>query len=105
MKTLVTSSILSAGLLLMGLNVTNRKLQLPEAKPELKIEEALKVSPRVYQPTAPTCPSAEYQLASLNRNAESQNPLIMTAHCPKCNLGALYKKGEDTICTYCESIQ
>lgn len=105
MKSLTTSTIIATGLLLMGLNVTNRKLTLPEARPELKVEEALKVSPRIYQPLAPTCPSPEYQLATLNRNAEGQDPLVMTAHCPKCSLGALYKKGEDTICTYCEAVQ
>lgn len=105
MKTLITSTLLSTGLLLMGLNVTNRKLTLPEAKPELNIEKALNGSHRIYQPMAPTCPSPEYQLATLNRHAESQDPLVMTAHCPKCSLGALYKKGEDTICTYCEAVQ
>lgn len=105
MKSLTTSTVIATGLLLMGLNVTNRKNVLPEAKPEVKIEEALKVSPRIYQPLAPTCPSAEYQIASVSRNAEGQDPLVMTAHCPKCSLGALYKKGEDTICTYCEAIQ
>ena len=105
MKSLTTSTIIATGLLLMGLNVTNRKLALPEAKPEIKLEEALKVSPRIYQPLAPTCPSPEYQVAALNRNAEGQDPLVMTVHCPKCSMGAVYKKGDVNVCTYCEAIQ
>ncbi len=109
MKTIVTSTLLASGLLLMGLNFSGPDDKLRPAKDELPVEELIDTK-RVYlsPPAAPICPSSEYQLTSLNRGmAEGQLSPIQTLHCAKCSLGALYKKDNDELytCTYCEARQ
>ena len=100
MKTITSLIVVSTGVLLMGLNVSNNKVE--PAKPELLIKPE-----RIYmQPPklAPTCPSAEYNVALMNRNTETgSNGFPITEHCPQCNMGALYPQEGSKKCTYCES--
>ena len=109
MKTIITSTLLASGLLLMGLNLSGPNTKLKPAKDEINVEDLIKTQ-RTYlsPPASPICPSAEYQLTALNRGmAEGQLSPIMTLHCAKCSLGALYKKDNDELytCTYCETRQ
>ena len=101
MKTIITTTLLATGLLLTGFNVIEGK-KIPQAKEEIRLPA---VPSRIYvpAPTAPSCPSSEFQVVLLNRSAEGQTEGMHTIHCAKCSLGALYKQGEVYICSYCES--
>jgi hypothetical protein len=100
MKTILNITLITASLIFTGINTLKDKTLKPE-KEEIKLPEGIKIYKPYFSPIAPTCPSAEYQLAS--RQAEGQSLIVQTEHCPKCNLGALYEKSGNKICTYCES--
>lgn len=102
MKTAFNIILITISLVYTGINTLKEK-QLPAAKEEINIpEESIKIYKPVFSPTAPTCPSAEYQLASF-RQAEGQSGFVHTEHCSKCNMGALYEKEGKKVCTYCET--
>ena len=103
MKTIVTATIVTISLLLTGINTLNKHTILKSPNTEVPSIDGIKVYKPSSPATAPTCPSAEYQLAA-NRQAEGQVGMVHTEHCPKCNMGALYSKNEHKVCTYCEQI-
>jgi hypothetical protein len=101
MKTIVTATIVTISLLLTGINTLNKHTILKNSKTEVPSIDGIKVYKPSLPATAPTCPSAEYQLA-INRQAEGQLGMTHTEHCPKCSMGALYSKDGRKTCTYCE---
>ena len=100
MKTILNITLITASLIFTGINTLKEKSLKPE-KEEITLPEGKEIYTPYFSPSAPTCPSGEYQLAS--RQAEGQSLIVQTEHCPKCSLGALYEKEGKKICTYCES--
>ena len=102
MKTIITTTLIATSLLLTGFNVIDGK-RVP-SKQELETP-AIIPNKTIYipAPSAPFCPSGEYQVTLVNRSAEGQTQGIHTQHCPKCSIGALFKQGDFDVCTYCEN--
>lgn len=102
MKTIITTTIIATSLLLTGINTLNKNYIIKPVKEEVPFEDNIKIYKPIFTPLSPTCPSAEYQLVSMNRQAENQLGIVHTEHCAKCNMGALYQKEDKKVCTYCE---
>jgi hypothetical protein len=110
MKKLITVLTASVGTMFIAsvLMTNTAKTLTPES-----IEKAVRDpdSIKIMVPTVPsnrqitpTCPSAEYQIATFRDNAEGQNMFAQTMHCPKCSLGAISEKDGLKVCSYCESV-
>ena len=101
MKTIIQTVIITSAVIFTGINTLDNKTL--KSKEEIVLpKESTKIYKPVLNQISPTCPSAEYQLATF-RQAEGQLPLQNTEHCTKCGLGALYEKDEKKVCSYCET--
>jgi hypothetical protein len=108
MKKIITTTIVAACLFITGLTfvkTTSNAIDTKHIQDSIKDPNSIKIMVPMLKKVEPTCPSAEYQIATLRPTAEYQDDTVITVHCTKCSIGAIFEREDGRkVCSYCEGV-